>query len=102
MHTALLSCCVRYMHSPVLLKELVHFLLGSDTRHEQRTDAPPHTHMLRYHLIEHCDHISDEVPFHILMVIMLIHSEVTIILTFVFIIAVMQWLLGQKMLQMVI
>ena len=66
-HTALLSCSVRHIHSPVLVQELVHFLLGSDTHHEQRTDTPPHTHMLRYHLIERCDHISDEVMIHVMV-----------------------------------
>ncbi|XP_066500882.1 FHF complex subunit HOOK-interacting protein 2B [Hoplias malabaricus] len=60
-HTALLSCAVRYVSSPALLQELLLFLLGSDTHHEQRKDTPPHTHTLRYHLIEHCDHISDEI-----------------------------------------
>uniref|UniRef100_A0A8B9RHL1 FHF complex subunit HOOK-interacting protein C-terminal domain-containing protein n=1 Tax=Astyanax mexicanus TaxID=7994 RepID=A0A8B9RHL1_ASTMX len=60
-HTALLSCTVRHIHSSALLQELVHFLLGNDTHHEQQTDTPPHTHLLRYHLIEHCDHISDEI-----------------------------------------
>ncbi|XP_072538616.1 FHF complex subunit HOOK-interacting protein 2B [Salminus brasiliensis] len=59
--TALLSCSVRHIHSPALLQELVHFLLGSNTHYEQRTDAPPQAHLLRYHLIEHCDHISDEI-----------------------------------------
>uniref|UniRef100_W5LKF3 FHF complex subunit HOOK interacting protein 2B n=1 Tax=Astyanax mexicanus TaxID=7994 RepID=W5LKF3_ASTMX len=60
-HTALLSCTVRHIHSSALLQELVHFLLGNDTHHEQQTDTPPHTHLLRFHLIEHCDHISDEI-----------------------------------------
>uniref|UniRef100_A0A671MG89 Protein FAM160B2-like n=1 Tax=Sinocyclocheilus anshuiensis TaxID=1608454 RepID=A0A671MG89_9TELE len=58
-HTALLSCSVRHIRSPVLLEELVQFLLGSDTHCEQRQDT--HTHILRYRLIEHCNHISDEI-----------------------------------------
>uniref|UniRef100_A0AAR2LS49 FHF complex subunit HOOK-interacting protein C-terminal domain-containing protein n=1 Tax=Pygocentrus nattereri TaxID=42514 RepID=A0AAR2LS49_PYGNA len=60
-HTALLSCSVRHIRSPALLQELVHFLLGSETHHEQRAEIPPHKHTLRYSLIEHCDHISDEI-----------------------------------------
>ncbi|RXN20833.1 protein FAM160B2-like isoform X1 [Labeo rohita] len=58
-HTALLSCSVRHIHSPALLEELVQFLLGSDTHCEKRQDT--HTHILRYRLIEHCNHISDEI-----------------------------------------
>ncbi|XP_051759050.1 FHF complex subunit HOOK interacting protein 2B [Ctenopharyngodon idella] len=58
-HTALLSCSVRHIRSSVLLEELVQFLLGSDTHCEQRQDT--HTHTLRYRLIEHCNHISDEI-----------------------------------------
>ncbi|XP_059359209.1 FHF complex subunit HOOK-interacting protein 2B-like isoform X2 [Carassius carassius] len=58
-HTALLSCSVRHIRSPALLEELVQFLLGSDTHCEQRQDT--HTHLLRYRLIEHCNHISDEI-----------------------------------------
>ncbi|KAM9475071.1 FHF complex subunit HOOK-interacting protein 2B isoform 1-T1 [Clarias gariepinus] len=60
-HTALLSRCVHHTQSAVLLHELVHFLLGADTPREHPSDTPPHTHMLRYHLIKHCDHISDEI-----------------------------------------
>ncbi|XP_052459750.1 FHF complex subunit HOOK interacting protein 2B [Carassius gibelio] len=58
-HTALLSCSVRHIHSPALLEELVQFLLGSDTQCEKQQET--HTHTLRYRLIEHCDHISDEI-----------------------------------------
>uniref|UniRef100_A0A672LDG5 Protein FAM160B2-like n=1 Tax=Sinocyclocheilus grahami TaxID=75366 RepID=A0A672LDG5_SINGR len=58
-HTALLSCSVRHIHSPALLEELVQFLLGSDTHCEKQQDA--HTHVLRYRLIENCNHISDEI-----------------------------------------
>uniref|UniRef100_A0A8C1PZM2 Family with sequence similarity 160 member B2 n=1 Tax=Cyprinus carpio TaxID=7962 RepID=A0A8C1PZM2_CYPCA len=58
-HTALLSCSVRHIHSPALLEELVQFLLGSDTHCEKQQDTQ--THILRYRLIEHCNHISDEI-----------------------------------------
>uniref|UniRef100_A0A671RS14 Protein FAM160B2-like n=1 Tax=Sinocyclocheilus anshuiensis TaxID=1608454 RepID=A0A671RS14_9TELE len=58
-HTALLSCSVRHIHSPALLEELVQFLLGSDTHCEKQQDT--HTHILRYRLIENCNHISDEI-----------------------------------------
>lgn len=58
-HTALLSCSLRHTHSPLLLEELVNFLLGSDTHSEQRDESTSHN--LRYFLIEHCNHISDEV-----------------------------------------
>lgn len=60
-HTALLSCSVRHIRSPALLEELVQFLLGSDTHCEQRQDGDMHPDILRYRLIEHCNHISDEV-----------------------------------------
>ncbi|XP_053480209.1 FHF complex subunit HOOK interacting protein 2B [Ictalurus furcatus] len=60
-HTALLSRCVHHIRSAVLLHELAHFLLGGDTHREQPTATPPHSHVLRYHLIKHCDHISDEI-----------------------------------------
>ncbi|KAA0713742.1 Protein FAM160B2 RAI16-like protein [Triplophysa tibetana] len=58
-HTALLSCSLRQTHSPFLLEELVHFLLGSDTHSEQRDESTSHN--LRYCLIEQCNHISDEI-----------------------------------------
>ncbi|KAF4070443.1 hypothetical protein AMELA_G00285550 [Ameiurus melas] len=60
-HTALLSRCVHHIRSAVLLHELAHFLLGGDTHREQPTATLPHSHVLRYHLIKHCDHISDEI-----------------------------------------
>ncbi|MCJ8735377.1 hypothetical protein PDJAM_G00246390 [Pangasius djambal] len=60
-HTALLSRCVSHTQSAVLLHELVHFLLGGDLQREQSTATPPHAHALRYNLIKHCDHISDEI-----------------------------------------
>ncbi|KAG7480704.1 hypothetical protein MATL_G00059080 [Megalops atlanticus] len=57
--TALLSCVVRQVSAPALLDELVLFLLGSQTQSELRMDTE--SHVLRYQLIEHCDHISDEI-----------------------------------------
>ncbi|XP_051525824.1 FHF complex subunit HOOK interacting protein 2B isoform X2 [Myxocyprinus asiaticus] len=58
-HTALLCRSVHHIHSPVLLEELVLFLLGSDTHCEQPEDT--HSHILRHRLIEHCNHLSDEI-----------------------------------------
>ncbi|XP_010904236.2 protein FAM160B2 isoform X1 [Esox lucius] len=58
-NTALLCCMVRNVQSPALVEELVLFLLGRDTQSELCLDTE--THVLRYHLIEHCDHISDEI-----------------------------------------
>lgn len=62
--TSLLSCCVRHTHVPMLLAELVPFLLGSDSNPEQRPNQ--HTGIqsqngLRKQLIHNCDHISDEI-----------------------------------------
>ncbi|KAL2092248.1 hypothetical protein ACEWY4_012046 [Coilia grayii] len=62
LHTALLCCCVRHIRSPALLAELVPFLLGSGKHPERRADTHTDTHTtLRYKLIQHCDHISDEI-----------------------------------------
>lgn len=58
-NTALLCCSVRHIQSPAMLEELVSFLLGRHTEREQRLDTE--SHVLRYQLIEHCDHISDEI-----------------------------------------
>ncbi|XP_041756505.2 FHF complex subunit HOOK interacting protein 2B isoform X2 [Coregonus clupeaformis] len=58
-NTALLCCSVRHIQSPAMLEELVSFLLGRHTQSEQRLDTE--SHVLRYQLIEHCDHISDEI-----------------------------------------
>lgn len=58
-NTALLCCSVRHIQSPAMVEELVSFLLGRQTQSEQRFDTE--SHVLRYQLIEHCDHISDEV-----------------------------------------
>nr|XP_023857869.1 protein FAM160B2 [Salvelinus alpinus] len=58
-NTALLCCSVRHIQSPAMVEELVSFLLGRHTQSEQRLDTE--SHVLRYQLIEHCDHISDEI-----------------------------------------
>uniref|UniRef100_A0A674CPG9 FHF complex subunit HOOK interacting protein 2B n=1 Tax=Salmo trutta TaxID=8032 RepID=A0A674CPG9_SALTR len=58
-NTALLCCSVRHIQSPAMVEELVSFLLGRHTEREQRLDTE--SHVLRYQLIEHCDHISDEI-----------------------------------------
>lgn len=57
--TALLCCVVRHAQSAALLEELVNYILGRHTEGELRLDTE--SHVLRYHLIEHCDHISDEI-----------------------------------------
>ncbi|MBN3310131.1 F16B2 protein, partial [Amia calva] len=56
--TVLLSSVVRQTWAPVLLEELVFFLLGSQRQPEERMATE--SHVLRYHLVKHCDHISDE------------------------------------------
>ncbi|XP_005992671.1 FHF complex subunit HOOK-interacting protein 2B [Latimeria chalumnae] len=57
--TALLTCLMRQITSPVLLEELVFFLLGKQRHPEALGDFDRHP--LCYHLIEHCDHLSDEI-----------------------------------------
>ncbi|XP_029466329.1 protein FAM160B1 isoform X2 [Rhinatrema bivittatum] len=57
--TALLHRIVRQVTSEALLKEIVYFILGEDR--EAETLANINTHPLRHRLIEHCDHISDEI-----------------------------------------
>ncbi|XP_046904385.1 FHF complex subunit HOOK interacting protein 2B [Hypomesus transpacificus] len=57
--TALLGRMVRHVQSAALLDELVNYILGRETEGELRLDTE--THVLRYHLIEHCDHVSDEI-----------------------------------------
>ncbi|KAL0978949.1 hypothetical protein UPYG_G00178320 [Umbra pygmaea] len=59
LNTAILCCAVRNAQSQALVEVFVLFLLGGDMKSELRLDTK--THMLRYHLIEHCDHISDEI-----------------------------------------
>ncbi|XP_063261319.1 FHF complex subunit HOOK interacting protein 2A isoform X1 [Prinia subflava] len=57
--TALLHRIVRQVTSDVLLQELVYFILGE--HREPETLADISRHPLRHRLIEHCDHISDEI-----------------------------------------
>ncbi|XP_062491356.1 FHF complex subunit HOOK interacting protein 2A isoform X1 [Pezoporus occidentalis] len=57
--TALLHRIVRQVTSDVLLQETVYFILGEHREPETLTDI--NRHPLRHRLIEHCDHISDEI-----------------------------------------
>nr|XP_020033790.1 protein FAM160B1 isoform X1 [Castor canadensis] len=57
--TALLHRIVRQVTSDVLLQEMVVFILGE--QREPETLAELSRHPLRHRLIEHCDHISDEI-----------------------------------------
>ncbi|KAF3827942.1 hypothetical protein GH733_001177 [Mirounga leonina] len=57
--TALLHRIVRQVTSDVLLQEMVFFILGE--QREPETLADVSRHPLRHRLIEHCDHISDEI-----------------------------------------
>uniref|UniRef100_F7BGL9 FHF complex subunit HOOK interacting protein 2A n=4 Tax=Equus TaxID=9789 RepID=F7BGL9_HORSE len=57
--TALLHRVVRQVTSDVLLQEMVFFILGE--QREPETLAEISRHPLRHRLIEHCDHISDEI-----------------------------------------
>ncbi|KAJ7420322.1 protein FAM160B1 [Pitangus sulphuratus] len=57
--TALLHRVVRQVTSDVLLQELVYFILGE--HRDPETLADINRHPLRHRLIEHCDHISDEI-----------------------------------------
>lgn len=56
--TAVLSGTVRQLRAPPLLQRLVFFLLGPGGHPETPGDPP---HPLRAHLIDRCDHLSDEV-----------------------------------------
>lgn len=57
--TALLNRIIRQVTSEALLQEMVYFLLGEETGPE--TLAGTTQHPLRHRLIEHCDHLSDEI-----------------------------------------
>ncbi|XP_035747379.1 protein FAM160B1 isoform X2 [Egretta garzetta] len=57
--TALLHRIVRQVTSDALLQEIVYFILGEHREPETLTDI--NRHPLRHRLIEHCDHISDEI-----------------------------------------
>ncbi|CAM5127167.1 unnamed protein product [Natator depressus] len=58
--TAMLTAMVRQISAPVLLRELVTFLLGTERQPEAITDSAQQ-HLLRSQLIEHCNHLSDEI-----------------------------------------
>ncbi|KAL7990591.1 hypothetical protein Chor_014021 [Crotalus horridus] len=57
--TALLHRIVRQVTSDALVHEMVYFILGEQREPEKPTDV--NRHPLRHRLIEHCDHISDEI-----------------------------------------
>lgn len=57
--TALLHRIVRQVTSDALVHEIVCFILGEQREPEKPTDI--NRHPLRHRLIEHCDHISDEI-----------------------------------------
>lgn len=57
--TALLNRIIRQVTSEALLQEMVYFLLGEEK--EPETAATIAQNPLRHRLIEHCDHLSDEV-----------------------------------------
>ncbi|XP_044081127.1 FHF complex subunit HOOK interacting protein 2B [Neovison vison] len=56
--TALFTAMLRQLRSPVLLREAVAFLLGTDPQPAAPDDGP---RTLCAHLIGHCDHLSDEI-----------------------------------------
>ncbi|XP_043392148.1 FHF complex subunit HOOK interacting protein 2B isoform X6 [Chelonia mydas] len=58
--TAMLTAMVRQISAPALLRELVTFLLGTERQPEAITDSAQQ-HLLRSQLIEHCNHLSDEI-----------------------------------------
>ncbi|XP_012694218.1 protein FAM160B1 [Clupea harengus] len=57
--TALLSRIIRQVSSETLLQETAYFIVGEDTAPE--TPAGIAQVPLRHRLIEHCDHLSDEI-----------------------------------------
>ncbi|XP_044295470.1 FHF complex subunit HOOK interacting protein 2A isoform X2 [Varanus komodoensis] len=57
--TALLHRIVRQVTSDALVHEMVSFILGEQREPENLADI--NRHPLRHRLIEHCDHISDEI-----------------------------------------
>ncbi|NXS94377.1 F16B2 protein, partial [Jacana jacana] len=56
--TAMLTGILRQIRAPPLLHRLVLFLLGPDQHPETPGDTP---HPLRTHLIDRCNHLSDEI-----------------------------------------
>ncbi|NXU54970.1 F16B2 protein, partial [Turnix velox] len=57
--TALLVAIVQQISAPPLLHRLILFLLGPERHPESPGDTPQHP--LRNHLIDRCDHLSDEI-----------------------------------------
>ncbi|XP_072413462.1 FHF complex subunit HOOK interacting protein 2A [Chiloscyllium punctatum] len=55
---SLLNRTIRQITSSAMLRELVFFLLGDQRQSET---VGENKHQLRYRLIEHCDHLSDEI-----------------------------------------
>ncbi|MGH0153634.1 UNVERIFIED_CONTAM: hypothetical protein FKN15_024736 [Acipenser sinensis] len=57
--TALLNRLIRQVTSGALLQETIYFILGEQREHETLTGI--NSYPLRHRLIEHCDHLSDEI-----------------------------------------
>uniref|UniRef100_A0A3Q3ECL3 FHF complex subunit HOOK interacting protein 2 n=1 Tax=Hippocampus comes TaxID=109280 RepID=A0A3Q3ECL3_HIPCM len=57
--TALLNRIIRQVTSEALLQEMVRFLLGDES--EAETPSTIAQNPVRHRLIEHCDHLSDEI-----------------------------------------
>ncbi|XP_037637505.1 protein FAM160B1 isoform X2 [Sebastes umbrosus] len=57
--TALLNRIIRQVTSEALMQEMIYFLLGEEK--EPETPATMAQNPLRHRLIEHCDHLSDEI-----------------------------------------
>uniref|UniRef100_A0A3B4AES5 FHF complex subunit HOOK-interacting protein C-terminal domain-containing protein n=1 Tax=Periophthalmus magnuspinnatus TaxID=409849 RepID=A0A3B4AES5_9GOBI len=57
--TALLNRIIRQVSSEALMQEMVYFLLGEEK--DPETTATIAQNPLRHRLIEHCDHLSDEI-----------------------------------------
>ncbi|XP_066495242.1 FHF complex subunit HOOK-interacting protein 2B isoform X2 [Tiliqua scincoides] len=59
--TAVLTGLVKQIRAPVLLQELVAFVLGADREPEDTGQLCHQHHPLRSQLIERCNHLSDEI-----------------------------------------
>ncbi|XP_056291521.1 protein FAM160B1 isoform X1 [Pseudoliparis swirei] len=57
--TALLNRIIRQVTSEALLQEMIYFLLGEER--DPETQSTMAQNPLRHRLIEHCDHLSDEI-----------------------------------------
>ncbi|KAJ7305328.1 hypothetical protein JRQ81_011248 [Phrynocephalus forsythii] len=60
--TALLTGLAKHIRAPALLRQLIVFVLGA-TEEPPAPEGPDqqHRHLLRSHLIERCNHLSDEI-----------------------------------------